>query len=287
MDEPARESPVVGSAVAAASSPLNGATKKFTIVGAGMAGLYAAWRLVQSKHANASDICILEMTDRIGGRLDSFTFRGRRGRRATVELGGMRFNTGQKLVTKLVRHFRLQCSDFPETDNRLYYLRGKQIWQQEMGCPGMLPYALSQAEQQKTPDDLLSWAVGNAIGKPDGWDKWTPREWQTFVEHNKYFSPTSNSVRVYNGAEYSNVGFWDLLRDQLTNEGYRYVTDGGGYDSNTINWNSAIAMPYVASGDYAPGMKYQRIDRGYHKLPEALGKALKEERSDLPQHSPY
>jgi monoamine oxidase len=248
--------------------------KKFTIIGAGMAGLYAAWRLVvQSERVKPSDIWILETTNRIGGRLDTFTFP----RGVTVELGGMRFNTSQKLVTQLVKDFAFECLDFPEADNRLYYLRRKHIWQREMKkiCMlRMLPYHLSRAERRKTPDDLLDWAVGNAIGNPSGWKQWAPPKWHVFVEQTKYSSPSSNPVPVYKGVSYGDVGFWDLLRDQLSNEGYRYATEGGGYDSNTINWNSAIAMPYVASGDYASDMKYQRIDGGYHKLPEALCSAL-------------
>jgi lysine 2-monooxygenase len=270
MNEPVHS--IVGMAAAAseitatAGGPQNGITKKFTIVGAGMAGLYAAWRLAQSGFRD--DVWLLEMTDRIGGRLDTVTFGGR----ATVELGGMRFSTGQKLVTELIKDLGLTWSVFPETDNALYYLRGKHVWQREMKkrcMPPVLPYGLTRAERRKTPDDLLSWAVGNAIGNPLGWDKWTPRQWHYFIDRQKY------SSSVYRDVSYLDVGFWDLLRDQLTNEGYRYVTDGGGYDSNTINWNSAIAMPYLASGDYTPGSpKYQRIDGGYHKLPEALAAAL-------------
>lgn len=273
---------IVGSAAAAgtitatAHAAQDGGTKKYTIVGAGMAGLYAAWRLVvQSKHASTSDICILEMTDRIGGRLDTFTFPGG----ATWELGGMRFSPAQHtIVADLVKTFALKCVDFQETDNGLYYLRGKHIWQREMDKPGMLPYALTQAEQQKTPDALVNWAVGNAIGNPkEEWRKWDALKWKIFVEQHKYFSPSSNPVLVYNGASFSDVGFRDLLYDQLSNEGYCCVTDAGGYDSNTINWNSAIAMPYLTSGDYTTGSPiYQRIDGGYHKLPEALARALSE-----------
>jgi monoamine oxidase len=245
--------------------------KQVIVVGAGMAGLYAAWRLViDSKTLAPSDVCVMEMSDRIGGRLDSFTFSGG----PTVELGGMRFNTQQARVTKLVNDLSLKCLSFPESDNRLYYLRNTRIWQNEMDYPGRLPYGLRAAEQNMTPDDLLSYAVGNAIGNPQSWQTWNPKQWQDFVEGHTYSSPKSNAPIVYSKANYRDVGFWNLLRDQLSNEGYRYVTEGGGYDSNTINWNSAIAMPYVASGDYAPEAKYLRIEGGYHKLPEALKKSL-------------
>jgi predicted NAD/FAD-binding protein len=57
-----------GAAGVTGNWPQSGGTQKYTIVGAGIAGLYAAWRLVvQSKYADPSEICILEMSNRIGG----------------------------------------------------------------------------------------------------------------------------------------------------------------------------------------------------------------------------
>jgi monoamine oxidase len=70
------------------------------------------------------------------------------------------------------------------------------------------------------------------------------------------------------------VGFWDLLYDQVGQEGYRYLTEAGGYDSNTINWNSALAMPYVASGDYSSTATYSRVVGGYQTLPLQLAQNI-------------
>ena len=38
------------------------------VVGAGAGGLYAAWRLVEAGTYAASDVCVFEATERVGGR---------------------------------------------------------------------------------------------------------------------------------------------------------------------------------------------------------------------------
>ena len=41
------------------------------VIGAGTGGLYTAMRLIEEKKVNATDVCIFEATDRVGGRLYS------------------------------------------------------------------------------------------------------------------------------------------------------------------------------------------------------------------------
>ena len=96
----------------------------------------------------------------------------------------------------------------------------------------------------------------------------TPRQSAAiFTTQNAYSSPESNPVQVFVNMGYMEIGFWNLLYDQVGQEGYRYLTEAGGYDSNTINWNSALAMPYVASGDYSSSATYWRVVGGYQTVP--------------------
>ena len=64
------------------------------IVGAGVAGLYCAYRLLTE--GKAKDVVIIERLNRIGGRLDTdlIQVKGADGKVETVrdEEGGMRFN---------------------------------------------------------------------------------------------------------------------------------------------------------------------------------------------------
>ncbi len=64
------------------------------------------------------------------------------------------------------------------------------------------------------------------------------------------------------------MGYWNLLYDQLGDEGFDYVADGNGYTSNVINWNAADAMQ--ANNDYGSSVSYQRLDGGYSLLFDAL-----------------
>ena len=61
------------------------------IVGAGMAGLYTAWRLINEKNYPPGDIVILEKLNRTGGRLDSDLVHFKGGATVKEEEGGMRF----------------------------------------------------------------------------------------------------------------------------------------------------------------------------------------------------
>lgn len=59
------------------------------IVGAGTGGLYTAMRLVDEKKVSASDVCIFEATERVGGRLYSLRGFGPN-HKLTVDAGGYR-----------------------------------------------------------------------------------------------------------------------------------------------------------------------------------------------------
>lgn len=63
---------------------------KIVVVGAGMAGLYSTWRLLNETDDN-EDIVILERSNRTGGRLDSDLIKFSDGDVVKEEEGGMRF----------------------------------------------------------------------------------------------------------------------------------------------------------------------------------------------------
>src|SRR5580692_12590395 len=71
------------------------------VVGGGVAGTYSSWRL--SEHDKNKKICLMECSNRIGGRLFSLTLPEAPG--LCAELGGMRFLEEQKNVYGLIRFF--------------------------------------------------------------------------------------------------------------------------------------------------------------------------------------
>src|ERR1700691_5489633 len=73
------------------------------IVGGGVAGTYAAWRIASEQpHLR---VAIFEMSDRIGGRLRSIAFP--EAPHLVGEAGGMRYLQSQKHVFNLIKYLNL------------------------------------------------------------------------------------------------------------------------------------------------------------------------------------
>jgi monoamine oxidase len=98
------------------------ALKKVVILGAGLAGLSAAYQLMRAGH----DVTILEARTRAGGRVHTLREPFADGLHA--EAGAMFIPESHDLVMQYIRLFRLPLVTVP-TQHRLpvYYLRGKRI----------------------------------------------------------------------------------------------------------------------------------------------------------------
>ena len=70
------------------------------VVGGGVSGAYAAWRL---RAGAGKDVALVEMSDRIGGRLESIVPPGMQN--LVAEFGGMGYTSKDVLVNKLVAAF--------------------------------------------------------------------------------------------------------------------------------------------------------------------------------------
>lgn len=73
----------------------------YLIAGGGIAGLYTAYRIL--KHSPTARICILEASNRLGGRLHSIPLK----ENTVIEAGGARFNTQQHRILALIRELGL------------------------------------------------------------------------------------------------------------------------------------------------------------------------------------
>ena len=85
----------------------------YTIVGAGISGLYTAYNL--NKSFPNKKICIIEGSQYIGGRLHSINYDG-----IIVDGGGARFNTKQYRVVSLVKELNLTNKLYPITNTINY-----------------------------------------------------------------------------------------------------------------------------------------------------------------------
>lgn len=101
------------------------------IVGAGVSGIYSAYRFLEDDRYNNKKIGIFDLNDKIGGRLESIVLPESN---VTGELGGMRYLTSQKITTSLIENiFKLKNKKFKtgETSSHTFYLRGQRFKENE------------------------------------------------------------------------------------------------------------------------------------------------------------
>ncbi len=228
------------------------------VIGGGIAGLYAAWRLANGP-VPADKIAVFEATDRIGGRLLSVNMPGTSG--LVAEFGGMRYLTSQRIITSLVSHLGIDVRPFPMGGpENLIYLRGKHWTAADYARPGAIPYALASDEAGDDPTALTVRAIRDLV--PDG-ETLTPEKWSTVKRQ-----------LVLDGRPLSDWGFWNFLNRNLSYEAVMLIDDGGGYSSIPRDWNAAEALPWLLA-DFANNPEYKTIVKGMSALPDGLAAALR------------
>jgi monoamine oxidase len=242
------------------------------IIGSGVSGLYTGWRLLTGRikphgpagsGANAKPrVNVFELSDRIGGRLESIFFDGMPD--VAAEFGGMRYTDQHVLVSSLVSKLGLTPRDFPMGDkNNLWLLRGERLKAEDFSDPKKVPYDLRRSEKGKTTDQLISYVLQqvleeNGITKlPSGRQEWDELK----------------KVLKHRGERIFKFGWWNVILDYLSSEAYQLITDGGGYYTSTMNWGAGEAMEFL-SLDFIPQPTYLTLEEGYDGIPIKLARAF-------------
>lgn len=284
-------------------TPLNtgmqpGLKTKVAIIGAGTSGLYTAWRLTTDAKYAGSDVQIFDMNSKLGGRLESVVMPGMN---VVGELGGMRYLTSQEIVTTLIEQVfknEMTAVDFPMGNpaDLIMYLRKERCKQnawdaaQQKGQKLVTRYYLNEDDIGFSVDQLFNkiiydvlvadpWFVknyGTKVSKgPGPYDyafQLTSRDWDQVKPQLTYYFKGS----PYNNRKVNDLGFWNLIKDQVSEEGYTFAANAGGYYSNTINWNAAEAFPYMVGDFSSAEIKYKTIKEGYDSIAYALANAYME-----------
>jgi hypothetical protein len=280
------------------------------VIGAGTSGLYTAYRLVTDKKYTAGEVQIFDMNNKLGGRLESVVMPGMN---FWGELGGMRYLTSQEIVTTLIEGYPLTEKDpakrtpvlkdimtpvpFPMGDpaKLLMYLRKERFkqdaWTVAQGENEKLPtrYYLNDDDDGFSSDQLFNKIIYDVL-MADPWVAKTykdkiikgstiydysfelnSRDWDDIKPKLVYNFPNS----PYDQRKVNDLGFWNLIKDQISQEGYEFLANAGGYYSNTINWNSAEAFPYMV-GDFSAGTIYKTIEEGYDSIAYAVANSYME-----------
>ncbi len=273
--------------------------KTYSIFGAGAAGLYTAWRLLngdtknkamQAKQLKKGDT--LELVD--WGQYDmSQRYPGSRAAGARVctwhycndknksylELGGMRYSewnakdqTGHLLVTTVIKQLGLDkyAVPFNESDNPLLYLRAKNMYTNAISQANPAPYNVQNNGADSSPYTGFNIVESLAVTASSG--PTTRLEWCQFYRDGRISADLPETSVFKKGELLKDIGYWNLMYDQLGSEGFNYTADGNGYTSNIINWNAAVA--FNANNEFAPGTAYKTLTTGYSSMFNALFDAI-------------
>ena len=246
------------------------------IVGAGMAGLYVAWRLRQLE--NPPDIVILDKNNRTGGRLDSDVIHFPDHEDVKEEEGGMRFTFN--LMDDLMALFAIlgiddQIVPFPMDsggNNRLLFrdhpfdnLESKEndyaIWSEL--------YHLNSDEQHKNPNSLVddvfnlilkeNPVVADRLAALEKAQGRTPEYWQIF-----------RLDCDYDGVALKDWTLWSLFDAMgYSNEAITMLYRALGFNGTFLSeMNAGEAFQLLEDFPTNPGFK--TLSNGFSTLPNAL-----------------
>ncbi len=274
------------------------ANKVYSIFGAGAAGLYTAWRLLEGKATDKKFASrqlakgdTLELYDwgkydfskenpgtrAAGARVCTWHYKNDK-LSSYLELGGMRYSEwngdddgaggGHRVVTTVIKRLGLDQYSVPfnTSNNPLYYLRTKNMYLNAITSANPAPYHVDHYGADDSPDtgfNLIEGLAGTQAKLPT-----TRKAWCDFYQNGRIVTDLPDSSVFQKGQRFSDIGYWNLMYDQLGSEGYGYTADGNGYTSNVINWNAAVALQ--ANNEFAPGSPYKTLTTGYSSMFNAL-----------------
>lgn len=239
------------------------------IVGGGVSGVYAAWRLLTE--GRKSRVAVFEASDRIGGRLFSAT--PPHIPDMVAELGGMRILPAvQPRIKKLIEVLNrdqstkpaIELFPFPvDKDANISYLRGVHLRLADFrNNPGKLPYSLSFQEYGKTPGEIVLNAIEQIVPGITN-DKLTEQQRRKMAQE-----------AVFDGEPLYKQGFWQLLMRVMSGEAYQLALAAGGYESTITNWNAADAIPWYLS-DFGITPEYYGFKYGFQQVPLTVAEKVK------------
>ena len=101
------------------------------IIGGGIAGLYAAWRLKAVRKNPELTVSLFEASERLGGRLRSINIPGVA---IPAELGAMRYSSRHRLLVGLIFKFfdKFYPKAFDFSGSTSFYVRGRRLQSEDL-----------------------------------------------------------------------------------------------------------------------------------------------------------
>lgn len=220
------------------------------IVGAGAAGTYLGYRLIRARPDWR--IAIFERSDRIGGRLWSVKVDGLA---HPIELGGMRYMSGHRLVQSVVDELGIKTRDFDPTEQpERTFLRGI-VGHSPDDPDGGRGYDLPAGEAGRSASDLMRDAFLRIVPQARELDE---AGWRR-----------QRATATFDGRPLTDWSIDEAVATILSPEGHRFATDAFGYDSGIKPHNAGDAIQYVMGTGYPSGKARVPLE-GMDRIPREL-----------------
>lgn len=223
--------------------------KKLVVVGAGLAGLAAAWQLRKDGH----EVTVLEARNRPGGRVSTISKPFAEGLYA--EEGAAAYSESYTEAVKLIREFELETIPYawPE-EEIIYHLNGKRITA-KAGEQVDWPYELDPEEQGKDPMALVQKYIIDTLpkeaGDPGLWDK----------------SPVVN---------FDKMSLADYLKKQGASDGAIKLLQNTQWFAAVPHKTSGLSMAMSDFGLFMSGMPFL-LKGGNDLLPKKMAARMKDD----------
>jgi len=220
------------------------------IVGAGSAGTYLAFRLFQARPDWR--IAIFERSNRIGGRLWSVKVDGVE---HPIELGGMRYMSGHRLVQSVVDELGIETRAFDPADQpERTFLRGV-IGRSTDDPEAGRGYDLPAGEAGRSAAELLRSAFLAIVPQAHELDE---AGWRRL-----------RASAAFGGRALTDWSNAEAVATILSPEGHRFATDAFGYDSGINTQGAGDAIQYLMGTGYPSGKARVPVD-GMDRIPREL-----------------
>ncbi len=222
--------------------------KKVLVLGAGLAGLAAAWELKKSGH----EVTVVEARNRPGGRVS--TLRDPFAGGLYAEEGAAAYGGTYSHALKFIEEFGLEKEPYPFPQKAVvYHLNGQRI----IATPGeeiRWPYELSAQEKGKAPLDLVQMYIIDTLPKEAG----DPELWKK----EPIISMDQHSLE-------------DYLRKQGASEGAIKLIKNTQWFAAVPGETSALSMAVSDFGLFMGALPFI-LKGGNDKLPRELASRMKE-----------